>query len=94
MAFNKRLELQKEYKELGLDINPLVLIQLPNDDHAGKETLNKSKLEIVKDFLRDQNIDEKDIAIWLSDKKENLEEIEENDSLVSFLIFKQAAATG
>jgi len=94
LAFNKRLELQNEYKELGLEINPLVLVQLPNDDHARKETLDKSKLEIVKDFLRDKGIDEKDIAIWLSEKKENLEEIEENDSLVSFLIFKQAAATG
>ena len=94
LAFNKRLELQKEYKKLGLEINPLVLVQLPNDDHARKETLDKSKLEIVKDFLRNKNIDEKDIAIWLSDKKENLEEIEQNDSLVSFLIFKQAAATG
>lgn len=94
LAFNKRLDLQKEYKELGLEINPLVLVQLPNDDHARKETLDKSKLEIVKDFLRDKGVNEKDIAIWLSDKKENLEEIEENDSLVSFLIFKQAAATG
>ena len=94
LASNKRLELQKEYKELGLEINPLVLVQLPNDDHARKETLDKSKLEIVKDFLRDKGIDEKDIAIWLSNKKENLEEIERNDSLVTFLIFKQAAATG
>ncbi len=94
LAFNKRLRLQNEYKELGLEINPLVLVQLPNDDHARKETLDKSKLEIVKDFLRDKGIDEKDIAIWLSDKKENLKEIELNDSLVSFLIFKQAAATG
>ncbi|MBU0477032.1 DEAD/DEAH box helicase family protein [bacterium] len=94
LAFNKRLELQKEYKELGLEINPLVLIQLPNDDHARKETLDKSKMEIVKDFLRDKSVDEKDMAIWLSDKKENLEEIEQNYSLVSFLIFKQAAATG
>ena len=94
LAFNKRLETQKEYKELGLEINPLVLVQLPNDDHARKETLDKSKLEIVKDFLRNKGVDEKDVAIWLSDKKDNLDEIEENDSLVSFLIFKQAAATG
>ena len=94
LAFDKRLETQKEYKELGLETNPLVLVQLPNDDHARKETLDKSKLEIVKDFLRDKSVDEKDVAIWLSDKKENLEEIEENDSFVSFLIFKQAAATG
>jgi type III restriction enzyme len=94
LAFDKRLKLQNEYEELGLEINPLVLIQLPNDDHARKETLNKSKLEIVRDFLKDKGVDEKDIAIWLSDIKENLEEIVLNDSLVSFLIFKQAAATG
>jgi len=94
LAFNKRLHLQEEYKELGSEINPLVLVQLPNDDQARKETLDKSKREIVKDFLKDKGINEKDIAIWLSDKKENLEEIEQNDSLVSFLIFKQAAATG
>ena len=50
LAFNKRLETQKEYKELGLETNPLVLVQLPNDDQARKETLDKSKLEIVKDF--------------------------------------------
>jgi len=94
LAFNKRIELQKAYKELGLDINPLVLIQLPNDDQARKETLDKSKLDIVKDFLKDKGIDEHDIAIWLAEEKENLEEVEKNDSLVSFLIFKQAAATG
>lgn len=94
LAFNKRLETQKEYKELGLEINPLVLVQLPNDDQARKETLGKSKLEIVKDFLKGKGVDEQDMAVWLSDKKENLEEIEENDSSVSFLIFKQAAATG
>jgi len=94
LAYDKRLELLKEYKELGLNINPLVLIQLPNDDRARKETLDKSKLEIVKEFLRNKGVDEKDIAIWLSEKKENLEDIEQNDSFVSFLIFKQAAATG
>ncbi len=95
LAFNKRLELQNKYKELGLEINPLVLVQLPNDDHARKETLDKSKLEIVKDFLRDKGVDEKDIAVWLTGpNKENLEDIEENDSPVQFLIFKQAAATG
>lgn len=95
LAYDKRLELKDYYEKLNIDyINPLVLIQLPNDDRARKETLDKSKLEIVKDFLRDKGVDEKDIAIWLSKKKENLEDIEQNDSFVSFLIFKQAAATG
>jgi type III restriction enzyme len=94
LAFNKRLELQKLYHDLGLEINPLVLIQLPNDDQARKETLDKSKLDIVKAYLREKGVDDNDIAIWLSEKKENLKEIEHNDSPVTFLVFKQAAATG
>ncbi|MCL4546858.1 MAG: DEAD/DEAH box helicase family protein, partial [Deltaproteobacteria bacterium] len=93
LAFNKRVELLSKYQELSLDVNPLVLIQLPNDDQARKETLDKSKLDIVKDFLISKGVDELDIAIWLSNKKENLKEIEQNDSPISFLIFKQAAAT-
>ena len=31
LAFDKRIELKKHYQKLGLDINPLVLIQLPSD---------------------------------------------------------------
>ncbi|MFA4942067.1 MAG: DEAD/DEAH box helicase family protein [Patescibacteria group bacterium] len=94
LAYQKRLELKNAYKKLKTGINPLVLIQLPNDDKATKETLNQSKLEIVKNFLRDKGVDDSSIAVWLSEKKENLELIERNDSQIDFLIFKQAAATG
>ena len=95
LAYNKREELKKDYSELKINyINPLVLIQLPNDDKARKDTLDKSKEEIVKDFLRLKGIKDHEIAVWLSEKKENLEEVEKQNSDVSFLIFKQAAATG
>lgn len=94
LAYNKRLELIDCYKKLKRDINPLVLIQLPNDDKASSETMNQSKLDIVKNYLRDKKVDDDKIAIWLSEKKENLESIEKNDSAIEFLIFKQAAATG
>lgn len=94
LAFKKRLELKEDYKKLKLNINPLVLIQLPNDDHSNIETLNKQKIEIVKEFLAKKGVEDSEIAIWLSEKHENLEYITENDSLISFLIFKQAAATG
>lgn len=92
LAYNKRKELKKHYEEIGKEINPLVLIQLPNDDEEFK--VGQSKLEIVKAFLNEKNIQENEIAIWLSDKKENLNLIEKNNSKVSFLLFKQAAATG
>jgi type III restriction enzyme len=96
LAFNKRIELVEKYKELGIceKVNPLVLIQLPNDDEASRETNATTKLEIVKVFLKDKGITDDEIAIWLSTTKENLENIEKNDSNVSFLLFKQAAATG
>jgi type III restriction enzyme len=96
MAFNKRNELIEKYKELGIahKINPLVLIQLPNDDKADSETNGVPKAEIVKTFLKAKGVAEHEIAVWLSAVKENLATITRNDDGVSFLLFKQAAATG
>lgn len=94
LAYQKRLELKKSYEKLGVDINPLVLVQLPNDDKARKETLDKSKKDVVLDFLKDKGEQDHNIAVWLSNDKENLSEIEKNDSEINFLVFKQAAATG
>lgn len=93
-AYSKRLDLLKKYKRLDLNINPLVLIQIPNDDVKTKETLDQTMLDFVKSYLREEGVPDHKVAIWLSEKKENLEEIEKNDSEVDFLIFKQAAATG
>ncbi|MCM1566340.1 MAG: DEAD/DEAH box helicase family protein [Dehalobacter sp.] len=94
LAYNKRLELQKAYANLSKNINPLVIIQLPNDDQARAETLGKFKIDIVREFLKEKKVPDNNLAIWLSEEKENLEEIERNSSPISFLIFKQAAATG
>lgn len=94
LAYVKRLELKKSYKKLGIDINPLVLVQLPNDDKARKETLDKTKKDVVLDFLKDKGEEDHNVAVWLSNDKENLDEIEKNDSEINFLVFKQAAATG
>lgn len=94
LAIQKRNELIKEYSNLNVNINPLVLVQLPNDDVANKETSDKSKQSIVINYLKSRGVMEEEIAIWLSEEKENLEQIEQNQSPVSFLLFKQAAATG
>ena len=94
LAYNKRLEFIEYYKELNLDINPLVLIQLPNDDKASAETSNTSKLDIVKHYLKKKGVSENNIAVWLSEDKVNLEDVERNNSSIEFLLFKQAVATG
>ncbi len=94
LAFNKRLELVSLYKELGEDINPLVLIQLPNDDQAVSATNPVNKQQIVINYLTGKGVDPEQIAVWLSQEKVNLYDVEKNNSPVSFLLFKQAAATG
>jgi len=93
LAYNKRLELKNLYKKLNLDINPLVLIQLPNDEKA-KEEIILSKKDSILTFLKQKGEKDSEIAIWLSNEKINRESIERNNSKVNFLIFKMAAATG
>ena len=93
LAWQKRLELLNHYKNIDESINPLVLIQLPNDDKASVET-GTSKRDIVVAFLKKKGVTDDEIAVWLDRDKINLTTIVENDSPVSFLLFKQAAATG
>jgi type III restriction enzyme len=94
LAYSKREELVGLYKETNVQVNPLVLIQLPNDDQATKETSGTTKQQIVLEYLKKKGVKETEIAVWLSKEKENLEDLEKNNSSVSFLLFKQAAATG
>lgn len=94
LAYQKREELLEYYKKLNIDINPLVLIQLPNDDKAITETTNTNKQVIVTNYLKNKGISDDHIAVWLSDDKVNLEYVEKNNSSISFLLFKQAVATG
>ncbi|MDQ5957620.1 MAG: type restriction enzyme [Patescibacteria group bacterium] len=94
LAFHKRNEIVTYYKELGIEINPLVLIQLPNDDKADKTTSAITKQDFIINSLKEKGVYDHEIAIWLSEDKVNLEDITNNTSPVSFLLFKQAAATG
>ncbi|OGZ94508.1 MAG: hypothetical protein A2528_03360, partial [Candidatus Staskawiczbacteria bacterium RIFOXYD2_FULL_37_9] len=91
-ALKKREELAKMYKKEGSKINPLMLIQLP-DNKAGLI----SKQEGVIKILGKKRITEKNgkLAIWLSEEKsDTLPDIEKNNSDVEVLIFKQAIALG
>lgn len=91
-AYQKRLELKKQYEEAGIKINPIVLIQLPTGD-AGDD-----KKMFVESFLAKKGItyDNKKLAVRLSEEKVNHEKefVTPNQSEVDFLIFKQAIDTG
>lgn len=69
------------------------MIQLPNDDKATKGT-DGSKQGLVFNFLKSKGVSDDEIAVWLSDDKVNLSDVEKHTSSVSFLLFKQAVATG
>ena len=96
-AVEKRRELLRLYKEEKSKVNPLVLIQLPNESEK-ISTLDKQKKEWVEEFLDNIGINYENgkLAKWLSGKEnqENLDKIIDFDSGVEFLIFKQAIAVG
>ena len=91
-AYRKQRELKDAYLAEGIDINPLVLIQLPNSDEG------QHKRENIENFLNSKGINEDNgnLAIWLNDDKVNTETpyLIPNTSKVDFLIFKQAIDTG
>jgi type III restriction enzyme len=91
-ALKKRKELAEMYKNEGSDVNPLMLIQLPD-----KRANLISKKEEVIQILDKMGITEKNgkLAIWLSeDKSDTLLDIVKNNNEAEVLIFKQAIALG
>jgi len=94
-ALKKRDEIAQAYKDQGSNINPLLLIQLPNDSKT-ESALDKKMIEEVETFLDYKGITTQNnkLAVWLSNEKTNLEGIEEKDSFTEVLLFKQAIALG
>jgi type III restriction enzyme len=97
IALKKRTEILEAYKRLDVKINPLLLIQLPNDT-TEENTLDDQKyIETVTQYLEIyHNITVKNnkLAVWLSGRKDNVDKIEDADNMVEVLLFKQAIALG
>ena len=96
-ALAKREEIKAAYERLGVRINSLLLIQLPNDnsealddEERGIIDMVKSRLEAVHDITTNNGR----LAIWLSNDKKNLEGLENDHNLTEVLLFKQAIALG
>lgn len=93
LGLTKRNQLKKEYEALGKKINPLLLIQLPNDDSDLVSMGQKTKEQVVVDYLESIGIDPLRIGRWF-DKHPKPAFIEDNDDQHDILIFKLAAGTG
>jgi type III restriction enzyme len=91
-ALEKRKELTKSLEKEGSNINPLLLIQLP-DKKTGIADKKEEVLEMLKRFGY-KNDDDR-VAIYLTGKEKiNLENIEKPQNEVEVMLFKQAIALG
>ena len=87
-AIAKQRELHSEYLNRNAEINPLIIVQIPNKSDA--------LLDRVEEYFESRGIAYENnlLAVWLSDKKQNLEDIEEPNAIPIAVIIKQAVATG
>lgn len=88
LAINKRREIRNACTENGINYNPLVIIQLPS--------MSEDLIEQIEQYLGKEGFtyDNGLLAIWLADRKENIEDISKNNAKQCFLIMKQAISTG
>lgn len=98
-AIQRRKEVVDAYKKQGVDVNPLLMIQLPNDDKNLQE--ERTKKDIVLQHLKELKIDNNKVAIWLDKERsiggvkvDDMRIITKNNNEVEVLLFKQAPATG
>ena len=98
IALQKRNQLAEAYRQEGVNINPLLLIQLPNDKQEPLTAEDTKIMHQVKDYLHLMcgiTTDNHRLAIWLSKEKVNVDDgLEQNDNLTEVLLFKQAIALG
>src|SRR5699024_3840206 len=87
-ALDKQGELKKTFEKYDSECNPLIIIQLPNNSDVLQDEVERYLAS--KDVTYENGL----LAVWLSDKKQNLEEIEELDAKPIVVIIKQAIATG
>ncbi|MFG7388501.1 hypothetical protein ACGO3R_10505 [Lactococcus lactis] len=80
LADEKRREIKQTYQELNKNINPLVLVQLPDEKSGAK---NKDYMEArgeliknIEDYLQEIGQQESQVARWLSGDHFNTEAIE------------------
>ena len=87
-ALNKQREIHSLFLNHKLDINPLIVVQLPNNSDALCDT--------VESFFASKGINTESgtLAIWLSNRHENVDNISENNAETVAVIMKQAVATG
>ncbi|MGN1096229.1 MAG: DEAD/DEAH box helicase [Christensenellales bacterium] len=87
-ALNKQYEIRSLFLQKGVDVNPLIVVQLPNNSDL--------LCESVEEYFSTQGItiENETLAVWLSGRHENIDDIADNNGKQIAVIMKQAVATG
>lgn len=95
-SLTKRAELAAAYEDMGINVNPLILIQLPSDREKMSVEDESVKTEVERKLAaRGITYENGKLAIWLSgNKSDNVKNISDNDNPTEVLIFKEAVAVG
>ena len=92
-------EIAKNITDATNSVEVVINASLDKRDELAKETMSELDLkdkDIIENILEKRGLrySNGELAIWLSDDKQNLENIEKPSSQVKVLIFKQAIALG
>ncbi len=96
-ALDKRNQIAEAYRQMGVSINPLLLIQLPNDtkeNMTAEDTAIAEQAKLYLDKVCGITTENGKLAVWLANEKENLAGLERKDNLAEVLLFKEAIALG
>ena len=87
-ALAKQREIRSLFLQKGVNVNPLIVVQLQNNSDL--------LCESVEQYFSEQGItiENETLAVWLSSRHENIENISDNDGKQVAVIMKQAVATG
>lgn len=91
LAMERRGQLVADIGKFGMNVNPLVIIQLPNNSSV--DTNDQTKEEVVTDYLTSHGVEPTRIAKWFTNEKKPTG-LEDNNSQYDYLLFKMAAGTG
>lgn len=87
-AYEKQRSLRSAFLAAGKDINPLIVVQIPNKSEVLQDDVER--------WFETQGVtyENQQLAVWLSNRHENLEDIEDKNASSVAVIIKQAVATG
>lgn len=87
-AYKKQRDLHSAFISLNKNINPLIVVQIPNKSEVLQDEVER--------WFEQQGItyENRLLAVWLSDRHENLDNIDANNAEPIAVIIKQAVATG